>query len=174
MAGLWLPATNGLNCGEELEEVLAHEARGDLVATGEVLDLGLGPAPTLLGFDGRHEARAAQARHVGRVPVGARFHEGVHRRVGRRSRRGWWLSVFTNTDLPLRPVPYRKNSACSCVDAGQRVADHPLQVGLKFLVAARDLGRGTAIHCRAVATGRGRGDLGHPVGAVVRALADRS
>jgi hypothetical protein len=48
-------------------------------------------------------------------------------------------SVLTNTDLPFAPVPYRKNSACSLRRAGQRVADHPLQVGLQLGVAARDL-----------------------------------
>ncbi len=51
---------------------------------------------------------------------------------------------------------------------GQRVTDHPLQVGLKFLVATRDL-VDELPPGRAVAAGRGCGDLGHPVGALVRA-----
>jgi hypothetical protein len=43
--GLVVARHEQLELREELEEVLAHEARRDLVATGEVLDLGLGPAP---------------------------------------------------------------------------------------------------------------------------------
>ncbi len=78
----YAPAYGGLGTITD-DTQMAHEARRDLVPTGEVLELGLGPAFSLLGFDGRHEARAAQSRHIGRVPVGARFHEGVHRRVGR-------------------------------------------------------------------------------------------
>ena len=35
-----------------LEEVLAHETRRHLVATGDGLDLGFVPTPTLFGFDG--------------------------------------------------------------------------------------------------------------------------
>jgi len=44
-----------------LEEVLAHKSRADLVAAGQCLDLGLGPAPTFLGFHRSDEAGAAQS-----------------------------------------------------------------------------------------------------------------
>ena len=50
--GLWLPAITNLNCRYVLEEVLAHETRRHLVATGDGLDLGFVPTPTLFGFDG--------------------------------------------------------------------------------------------------------------------------
>ena len=52
MAGLWFARHEQLELREELEEVLAHEARRDLVAAGEVLELRLGPALALFGFDG--------------------------------------------------------------------------------------------------------------------------
>lgn len=67
---------------EELEKVLTHEARRDLAAISEVLELGLGPAFALFSFDGRRGAYAVQSRHIGRMPVGARLHECVHWRVG--------------------------------------------------------------------------------------------
>ena len=60
--GLWLPADHQLELRQVIEEVLAHEARRDLVAAGQRLDLGFGPAPTFLGLGGGDEPRAAQAR----------------------------------------------------------------------------------------------------------------
>ena len=57
--------------------------------------------------------------------------------------------------------------------AGERVAGHPLQVGLQLGIAAGDLDEelppGRAI-IASEASRRGRGDLGHPVGAVVGTL----
>ena len=43
--------------------------------------------------------------------------------------------VLTKVPLPLAPLPHRKNSACSRVSAGQRVAAHALQIALQRLVA---------------------------------------
>ena len=81
--GLVVAGDDELELRHELEEVLAHEAGGDLVAAGQRLELALGPAPALLGLDRGDQARAAQARHVGRVPFAGRRHEHVHRRDGR-------------------------------------------------------------------------------------------
>ena len=52
-------------------------------------------------------------------------------------------------------------------DAGERIADHPPEIGLQLGVAARDLGE-EGEPGRAVAARRGGGDLGHAEGAVVR------
>ena len=165
--GLVVACHKELELREELEEVLAHEARRDLVATGEVLELGLGPAFALFGFDGRNEARAAQSRHIGRVPVGARFHEGVHRRVGRVITQDGGQGVDEHR-LAVRACAVKEEQRVLLRRPGQRVTDHPLQVGLQPLVATRDLFNELPPG-RAVAAGRGCGDLGHPVCALVRA-----
>ena len=55
------------------------------------------------------------------------------------------------------------------VDSGQAVAGHALQVGLQIGVATGDLGEELPPGRAIAARGR-RGDLGHAVGAVVRAL----
>ena len=56
----------------------AHEARRDLVATRDGLDLRLIQAPALFGLNGRHKARPAQTCQIGRMPVATRFDKGVH------------------------------------------------------------------------------------------------
>ena len=43
------------------EEILPHEPRRDLVATGERLDLAFGPMPTFLGLDRGDETSTAQS-----------------------------------------------------------------------------------------------------------------
>ena len=72
----------------EGEVVLPHEAGGDLVAAGQLLDPGLGPGPAFLGLRGRDEARAAQHGEVGRSACRAPRPRRRPWRRSRRSRRG--------------------------------------------------------------------------------------
>ena len=44
-----------------LEKILSHEARGDLIAAGQRLDLALGPTSAFFGFHGGHKAGTAQS-----------------------------------------------------------------------------------------------------------------
>ncbi len=156
-----------LELWEELEEVLTHEACGDFVAAGEVFQLRLGPSSPLFGFDGRHEARTTQPRHVGRVPVGACLHERVHRRVG--------CVVAEDGDqcvdeyrFPVRTGAVQEEQRVFLRGAGECIADHPLQIGLQFVVLVCYLGE-EPLPDRAAIARRGRGDLGDPVGTFVRA-----
>ncbi len=61
----------------ELEEILAHKARLDLVAAGENLD---SAPPSFLGFACAGEARAAQASQLSRVAVVVARREGLNLR----------------------------------------------------------------------------------------------
>ena len=70
--GLWLPAMTNLNCGMYSKKSWRMKRAETLSPPVMALDLGLVPAPTLLGFDGRHEAGAAQARQIGGMPVAVR------------------------------------------------------------------------------------------------------
>jgi hypothetical protein len=63
-----------------LEEVLAHEARRDGVAPGELLDPCLGPAAAFLSFGCGDETRAAEPRQVGRVTIAVAGDKGLDRR----------------------------------------------------------------------------------------------
>ena len=58
-----------LELRQELEEVLPHEPGRYPIATGQRLDLRLGPASPFLGFSHCNETRAAQACQVGRVAL---------------------------------------------------------------------------------------------------------
>ena len=113
--GLWLPAMISLNVRGVLEEILPHEPRRDRVAAGERLDAALGPASPFLGLDRGHEARTAQPGEIGRVPVAVARGEGLDRRGAVIVAHGAVIA-FRNVLLPLAPVPYRKNRACSCVE----------------------------------------------------------
>ena len=79
-AGLVVAADHQLELRQIVEEILAHEARRNLVAAGQRLDLGFGPAPTFLGLGGGDQASAAQAGEVGRVPIAEGGGEGLDRR----------------------------------------------------------------------------------------------
>jgi hypothetical protein len=70
--GLVVAGNDELELRDELEEVLAHETRGDFVPAGQRLELAFGPASSLLGLDGGDEARPAEPRHVGRMPLSRR------------------------------------------------------------------------------------------------------
>ena len=155
-----------------LEEVLAHETRRHLVATGDGLDLGFVPAPTLFGFDGGHKAGTAQARQIGRMPVGARLHERVHRRVGRVVAQDGGQDVDEHR-LAVRAGPVQEEQRVLAGHARQAVADHQLQIGNQFGVAACDIGQECAPR-RTVALRCGRGHLGHPIIAPVRSHAARA
>ena len=73
------------------------------------------PASSLLGFDGRHEARTAQPGHVGRMPVGARFHEGVHGRVGRVVAKNRGCGYYEHR-LAVRARSVQEEQGVLCVD----------------------------------------------------------
>src|SRR5580704_91306 len=60
--GLVVAGNDELELRHELEEVLAHEAGGDLVPAGQCLELAFGPTPPLLGLDGGDETRPAESR----------------------------------------------------------------------------------------------------------------
>ena len=63
---LVVAADEQLEGRHEVEEVLPHEARGDLVAAGQRLDLGFVPAAALLRLLRHDQPRAASlARSVG-------------------------------------------------------------------------------------------------------------
>ena len=53
----------------ELEEILTHESRRDLVTPGERFDFAFIPPSTFFGLDGCHETRAPQASQIRRMPV---------------------------------------------------------------------------------------------------------
>src|SRR5262245_56908182 len=64
--------------GFEVEEVLPHEARGDLVAAGECFDFGFVPAPALLRLLRHDEPRAAQLGEIGWVTLATGGNESAH------------------------------------------------------------------------------------------------
>lgn len=51
------------------EEILPHEPRGNAVAAGKRLDLGLSPSAPLLRLDRHHQACSAQPGHKGSSPA---------------------------------------------------------------------------------------------------------
>jgi hypothetical protein len=61
------------------EEVAPHEARGDRIAAGHLLDARFGPSAALFRLGCRHQSRAAEHREIGRVLVAIRDSEGFHR-----------------------------------------------------------------------------------------------
>src|SRR5262245_50165678 len=75
----WPMVTNDkqLEGRDEVEEVLPHEARGNLVAAGEHLDLGLVPASALGGLLCHHQPGAAQLGEIGRVALALGDEEGI-------------------------------------------------------------------------------------------------
>ena len=102
---LVVAADEQLERRHEVEEVLAHEARGDLVAAGQRLDLGFVPAPALLRLLRHDQARAHELGEIGRVVFDVAGDEGRHvgdrRVVAEISRNG----VDEGRLLPLAPVP---------------------------------------------------------------------
>src|SRR5262249_17783151 len=56
-----------LEVRDKLEEVLAHEPRRDLVATGQRLDFAVRPPAAFLSFNASYEARTAKACEISRV-----------------------------------------------------------------------------------------------------------
>ena len=71
-ARLVVAGDDQLEGGDELEKVLPHEPRADLVAAGKRLDLCFGPAPALLGFARGDQTGATQSGEVGRMALGLR------------------------------------------------------------------------------------------------------
>src|SRR5262245_32484049 len=67
-----------LEGGVVVEEVLAHETRGDLVAAGQRLDLRFIPTPALLSFLCHDEPRTAQLGEIRWVTLAAGGNEGTH------------------------------------------------------------------------------------------------
>ena len=154
-----------LELGEEVEEVLSHEARRYLVPAGDGLDLRFVPAPALFCFDRCNKACTAQACEVGGVPVRACFHKRVH----------WSVSSVITEDggnrrhedrLSVGPGAVEKEQGVLAGDPGQAVADHALQVIHQFGIATGDI-RQEASPGGALAPGSCGGHLGHAVGALV-------
>jgi hypothetical protein len=76
-AKAWLVVADDheLELRRELEEVLAHVAALEPVATGERLDLRLGPGSPDLDFTADSQADTAQASDFGRVAIGIGDHQ---------------------------------------------------------------------------------------------------
>ena len=163
IADRWLVVARNhqLELGHVLKEVLAHEARRHLVAASDRLDLGLVPAPPLLGFDGRHEACATQSGQIGGMPVVARVHERVHRRIGRviTEDRG---DDIDEHRLAIRAGAVQEKQRVLAGDPGQAIAHHQLQVGDQIGIATGNVGQ-KPMPRWTVALGGGRADLGHSV-----------
>jgi hypothetical protein len=74
------------------EVVLPHEPRGDWVAAGDCLHLGLSKPAPLFGFARRHQSRAGQHGQLGRMPIvpglGKRLHRGGDRVIPKDARHG--------------------------------------------------------------------------------------
>ena len=154
-----------LELRDELEEVLAHEAGGDLVAAGQRLEPALGPAPALFGLDRGHEPRAAQACHVGRVPLALGRHEGVHGCVGGVVTKDRGDGVDEDRFAVGAGAVEKKQSVLDS-NAGERVADHPGEVSLELGIVTGDR-REELPPARAVAVRRRCRDLGHPMDTIV-------
>ena len=156
-----------LELRDVLEKVLAHETRRDLVATGDSFDLGLVPAPTLFRFDGGHEPRTPQAREVSGMPVAPRLHESVHGSAGGVVAKDRGQRVHEHR-LAVGAGAVQEEQRMSTGRTSQAVADHALQVDLQVLIATGHVIQERA-PARAVSTGRGRRQFGHPVRAIVSA-----
>ena len=102
------------------------------------------------------------------MPVGARFHEGIHRRVGRVVAEDGGQRVHEHR-LAVRARAVQKKQRMLSRRAGECVTDHSLQVALLLFVATRDLVEELTPDW-AVTPGRGRGDFRHPVSTVMWTL----
>ena len=129
-----------LELRHELEEVLAHEAGGDLVATGQGLELAFGPAAALLGLDRGDDPGATEARHVGRMPIAVGCHEHVHGSDGGIVAHDGCEGVGEDRFAVGARAIKKEQRVFGC-DAGEAIARHAPQIVLELPVAPRDGGK---------------------------------
>ena len=135
--GLWLPTDEQLEGRHEVEKVLPHEARGDLVAAGERLDLGLVPPPASLRFLRHHQPRAAQLGQIGRVVFDLAGDECRH--VGHGRVVAEYLGDGVDEGrLAVGPGAVRKHENMLAGEAGAAISEVALQKPLQLGVAVGD------------------------------------
>ena len=78
-AGLVVARDDEFERGPVLEEILAHEARGDGIAASELLNPAFRPASSFLRFGRGDEPCAAETGEIGRMAIGVACGEGLDR-----------------------------------------------------------------------------------------------
>ncbi len=59
--GLVIAGNDQFEPGREVEKILPHEPRGDLISAGELLDFGFGPFAAFFRLASRNKPRAGEA-----------------------------------------------------------------------------------------------------------------
>src|SRR5262249_7012046 len=136
--GLMVTGYDQLELGREVEEIFAHESRGYGVTTRQHFDLGFRPSPALLRLRGGHQPTADQSGELGRVPVVFRSHQSLDRDSSmvfvENANHGVEQDALAVAARSVKEV----QRLVPCY-AGEGGAKHPLQEGLKRLIAVRYL-----------------------------------